>query len=150
MATAYARTPGSIKNVTAQPWADSHSRVGWAGGRRSSVSAKPRCAGKSRSELLDSARRENCELTAQLGFAINASKPRTAPRRHTFARAGDERTRIVKDRRASPTVRGGRHSRATCHFGFSRSKQAIQNVGLPALFHQSGRQTEFRLPESFG
>ena len=68
---------------------------------------------------LTAPRRENCELTAQLGLRSTQAVDRAQT-------ANTHRERPC----ASPTVSGGRHSRATCHFGFSRSKQTIQNVEL--------------------
>ena len=97
---------------------------------------------------LTAPRLENCELTAKVSLRSTQAMNRaqTAHLRSRRRRANTHRERPC----ASPTIRGGRHSRATSHFGFSRSRQTIQNVGLPALFHESGRQAEFRLPESFG
>ena len=81
-----------------------------------------------RQTCLTAPRLENCELKAKVGLRSTQALDRaqTAHLRSRRRRANTHRERPC----ASPTVRGGRCSRATCHFGFSRSKQTIQNVGL--------------------
>ena len=72
---------------------------------------------------LTALRRENCELTAQLGMLPTEAMDRaqTALLRSRRRRANTHRERPY----ASPTVRGGR-------------------LGLPAPFHRSGRQSGHR------
>ena len=62
---------------------------------------------------LTAPRRENCELTAQLGLRSTQAMDRaqTAHLRSRRRRANTHREKPC----ASPTVRGGRHRRATCH-----------------------------------
>ena len=123
------RTHIRIENVTAEPWADSHSRVGQEEDARRFRQSRAALESAGQS-CLTASRRENCELTAQLGLRSTQAMDRaqTAHLRSRRRRANTRRERPC----ASPTVRGGRHSRATYHFGFSRSKQTIQNVGLPS------------------
>ena len=79
-----------------------------------------------RSELLDSISLRKLRSHSAARLAINASHGPRPDGTSSLAQARHERPC------ASPTVRGGRHSRATYHFRFSRSKQTIQNVGLPS------------------
>ena len=97
---------------------------------------------------LAASRRENCELTAQLGLRSASHGPR--PDGTSSLVAGDERTRVVKDRARRPlfAVTNTAVPRTTSELA-GRSKP-FRMLGLLALFHHSGRQTEFRLPESFG
>ena len=138
----------------AQPWADSRSRVGREEDARLSRAALERC----RSELLDSVAEKT--TNSHRSSACDQRKPWTAPRRHSIVR----RRAIVKDR-ASPTVCGGRRSRATSDLA-GNSEKTIQNVGptspvpsewtarrsrrLDVRFALDAVQTEFRSPESFG
>ena len=66
------------------------------------------------------------------------------PRRHSFALADDERTGHRERPHASPTVRGGRRSRATSNLAGRRTP--FRMFGIPTLFHQSssGRQSGHR------
>ena len=89
---------------------------------------------------LTASRRENCELTAQLGLRSTQAMDRaqTAHLRSCRRRANTRRERPC----ASPTVRGGRHSRATYHFGFSRSANHSECwASQPCSITVAGRQS---------
>ena len=85
-----------------------------------SASAKPRCDGKV--QVSESPRKLRTHSATR-----HQSKPWTAPRRH-FARAGDERTGIVKDRSRHHLFAVAAVPRATSDLAGRRM------LGPPALF----------------
>ena len=88
---------------------------------------------------LTAPRRENCEITSQLGLRSTqaADRAQTAHLRSRRRRANTHRERPC----TSPTVRGGRHSRATCHFDSAEANHSECWACQPCSTRVTGRQS---------
>ena len=90
--------------------------------------AAQECAGQS---CLTAPCLENCEFKAKVGLrsAQAMDRAQTAHLRSRRRRANTHRERPC----ASPTVRGGRHSRATCHFVFLAGRVRVRGMAWQSV-----------------